>query len=41
MISNIFIDYFYALFPVSLLWYAKMGFRMKVSVFLLLGLGML
>ncbi|ROW04798.1 hypothetical protein VMCG_04914 [Cytospora schulzeri] len=40
MISNIFIDYFFALFPVFMLWNAKMSFRMKLSVCILLGLGM-
>ncbi|KAK7738390.1 hypothetical protein SLS53_006205 [Cytospora paraplurivora] len=40
MISNIFIDYFLALFPITMLWNAKMSFRMKLSVCILLGLGM-
>lgn len=41
MISNIFIDYFFAFFPIVMLWHAKMSFRMKLSVCVLLGLGML
>ncbi|KUI59691.1 hypothetical protein VP1G_06871 [Cytospora mali] len=40
-ISNIFIDYFFALFPITMLWNARMSFRMKLSVCVLLGLGML
>lgn len=40
-ISNIFIDYFFALFPITMLWNAKMSFKMKLSVCILLGLGML
>ncbi|KAI0012050.1 integral membrane protein [Xylariaceae sp. FL0662B] len=38
-ITNIFIDYFYALLPVFMLRKVKMNLRMKVSVLLLLGLG--
>ncbi|KAI1080515.1 integral membrane protein [Whalleya microplaca] len=38
-ITNIFIDYFYALLPVFMLRKVKMNTRMKVSVLLLLGLG--
>ncbi|KAI1378932.1 integral membrane protein [Hypoxylon crocopeplum] len=38
-ITNIFIDYFYALLPVFILRNVKMGTRLKVSVMLLLGLG--
>ncbi|KAK2598686.1 hypothetical protein N8I77_012078 [Diaporthe amygdali] len=38
-ISNIFIDYFYAFFPILIIWNAKMNFRMKLSVCFLLGLG--
>lgn len=41
MISNIFIDYFFAFFPILMLWNARMSFRIKLSVCLLLGLGML
>lgn len=40
-ISNIFIDYFFAFFPIFMLWNAKISFRMKLSVCILLGLGML
>lgn len=40
-ISNIFIDYFYAFFPILIIWNAKMNFRMKLSVCFLLGLGFL
>ncbi|KAI1771682.1 integral membrane protein [Hypoxylon cercidicola] len=38
-ITNIFIDYFYALLPVIMLRKVHMNMRMKVSVMLLLGLG--
>ncbi|OTB07370.1 hypothetical protein M426DRAFT_268647 [Hypoxylon sp. CI-4A] len=38
-ITNIFIDYFYALLPIYMLRKVKMGIRLKVSVLLLLGLG--
>ena len=40
-ISNIFIDYFYALLPVYILWNVQMSPRLKVTVLLLLGLGVL
>ena len=40
-ISNIFIDYFYALLPVYMLWNIQMSRRLKVTVLLLLGLGVL
>ncbi|KAI3394015.1 hypothetical protein diail_3333, partial [Diaporthe ilicicola] len=39
-ISNIFIDFFYALMPILLIRKAKMNFQMKLSVCLLLGLGL-
>ncbi|CAN8101567.1 unnamed protein product [Discula destructiva] len=39
MISNIFIDYFFALFPIPMLWAATLSRRMKVIVCCLLGLG--
>ncbi|KAI2467868.1 hypothetical protein F4781DRAFT_423054 [Annulohypoxylon bovei var. microspora] len=38
-ITNIFIDYFYALLPIYILRKVRMNMRMKVSVILLLGLG--
>lgn len=38
-ISNIFIDYFYALLPIYILRKTKMSTRLKVTVMLLLGLG--
>ncbi|RYP71820.1 hypothetical protein DL770_008058 [Monosporascus sp. CRB-9-2] len=38
-ISNIFIDYFYALLPVYMLWNVQMSIRLKITVCLLLGLG--
>lgn len=40
-ISNIFIDYFYALLPIFIVKSAKMNLQMKISVCILLGLGML
>lgn len=39
MISNIFIDYFYALYPVPMLWRSTLSTRMKVIVCGLLSLG--
>lgn len=39
-ISNIFIDYFYALLPIPIVRRAKMNTQTKVSVCILLGLGM-
>lgn len=41
MISNIFIDYFFALYPISMLWKAKLAKQMKIIVCGLLGLGIL
>lgn len=41
MISNIFIDYFFALFPIPMLWSATLSRRMKIIVCCLLGLGMM
>ncbi|KAI1766110.1 integral membrane protein [Hypoxylon sp. FL1150] len=38
-ISNIFIDWFYSLLPIWMLWNVHMDMRMKISVMLLLGLG--
>ncbi|RYO75347.1 hypothetical protein DL764_010517 [Monosporascus ibericus] len=38
-ISNIFIDYFYALLPVYMLWNVEMSTRLKITVCVLLGLG--
>ncbi|KAI2619669.1 integral membrane protein [Hypoxylon sp. NC1633] len=38
-ITNIFIDYFYALLPIGMLRKVRMGTRLKVSVMFLLGLG--
>ncbi|KAI1259798.1 hypothetical protein F5Y18DRAFT_287457 [Xylariaceae sp. FL1019] len=38
-ISNIFIDYFYALLPIALLWNTKMKPKLKAIVVFLLGLG--
>ncbi|KAK7754374.1 hypothetical protein SLS62_003667 [Diatrype stigma] len=38
-ISNIFIDYFYALLPVYILWNIQMSLKLKLTVLLLLGLG--
>ncbi|KAI0112907.1 hypothetical protein F4814DRAFT_419871 [Daldinia grandis] len=38
-ITNIFIDYFYALLPIYILRRVKMSMKLKVSVLLLLGLG--
>lgn len=40
-ISNVFIDYFYALLPIFIVKRAKMNTQMKVSVCILLGLGFL
>lgn len=40
-ISNIFIDFFYSGFPILIIWKAKMNFQMKLSVCILLGLGLL
>lgn len=40
-ISNIFIDYFYALLPIYMLWNIQMSTKLKISVLLLLGLGAL
>lgn len=40
-ISNIFIDYFYALLPIPIVKKAKMNTQTKISVCILLGLGML
>lgn len=40
-ITNIFIDYFYALLPIYILRKVKMSTKLKVSVLLLLGLGAL
>lgn len=38
-ISNVFIDYFYALLPIFIVKRAKMNWKMKLSVCILLGLG--
>ncbi|KAK6075476.1 integral membrane family protein [Seiridium cupressi] len=38
-ISNIFIDYFYALLPVYMLWKVQMGLRIKITAMFLLSLG--
>ncbi|KAI1249215.1 hypothetical protein MGN70_008826 [Eutypa lata] len=38
-ISNIFIDYFYALLPIYMLWNIQMSTKLKITVLLLLGLG--
>ncbi|KAI0141849.1 hypothetical protein GGR57DRAFT_519939 [Xylariaceae sp. FL1272] len=38
-ISNIFIDYFYALLPIAILWNTKMKPKLKAIVVFLLGLG--
>lgn len=40
-VSNIFIDWFYALLPIFMLWKVHMSIRIKISVMLLLGLGFL
>ena len=40
-ISNILIDYFYALLPILIVRKAKMNTQMKISVCILLGLGLL
>ncbi|KAI0100228.1 hypothetical protein GGR51DRAFT_356240 [Nemania sp. FL0031] len=40
-ISNIFIDYFYALLPISILWDSPMKTRLKMIVIFLFGLGIL
>lgn len=41
MISNIFIDYFFALYPIPMLWRANLQKGMKIIVCGLLGLGVL
>ena len=40
-ISNIFIDYFYALLPVWMLWKVQMSLRLKLTAMFLLSLGIL
>lgn len=41
MISNIFIDYFYALYPMPMMWKAKLPKELKIIASVLLGLGVL
>lgn len=41
MISNIFLDYFYALYPIPMLWRSTLSQRMKIIVCCLLGLGIM
>lgn len=40
-ISNIVIDYFYALLPIYILWDVQLNLKIKLGVLLLLGLGAL
>lgn len=41
MISNVFVDYFFALYPIPMLWNATLSQRMKVIVCSLLSLGIM
>lgn len=41
MISNIFLDYFFALYPIPMLWRSTLSTRMKLIVCSLLGLGIM
>lgn len=41
MISNIFIDYFFALYPIPMLWRSTLSTHMKLVVCGLLGLGIM
>lgn len=40
-ISNIFIDYFYALLPIYILWNVQISLKLKLTALFLLGLGIL
>lgn len=41
MVSNVFVDYFFALYPIPMLWNATLSQRMKIIVCSLLSLGIL
>lgn len=41
MISNVFVDYFFALYPIPMLWNATLSQRMKIIVCSLLSLGIM